>query len=162
MIDAFVNCFVNDGGDLDFDAIIPMPPLLDKLRSGSRIIDGKSVALWIEENENCRILTPSEAAEYEQIGFKSWYDWSMANWGTKWNAKDTSINMQDREWGSIEIEFETAWSPPYQIFAKMLELFPDVDFEFRCRLEDDHPYPHEILASDLPDAIRRTRKLLQH
>lgn len=161
-IDALVSCLINDGGELDFKALIPMPPLIDKLRSGSRVIDDKVVNLWIEESDTLCALTPSEAAEHKQIGFESWYDWSISNWGTKWNAKETYINMQDKEWGSIEIEFDTAWSPPYQIFAKMLELFPDIEFEFRCRLEDDHPYPHEILATDLPDAIRRTRKLLQY
>ena len=38
----------------------------------------------------------------KNYGFKDWYDWSINNWGTKWNAKMTEIQ------GNV-IYFETAW-----------------------------------------------------
>lgn len=52
-------------------------------------------------------------------GHMSWYSWSIANWGTKWNAYSQSESNN-------EITFETAWSTPYPIFEKLSELYPDV------------------------------------
>ena len=53
-------------------------------------------------------------------GADSWYDWCVDNWGTKWNASNTYI-INDNE-----IEFETAWSCPVNLFKKLSEQFKDV------------------------------------
>lgn len=53
-------------------------------------------------------------------GADSWYDWCLDNWGTKWNASNTYI-INDNE-----IEFETAWSCPVNLFKKLSEQFKDV------------------------------------
>ena len=53
-----------------------------------------------------------------KYGFSSWYDWSVANWGTKWNAYETEF---DEEY----LYFKTAWDTPLPIFEKLAELNPD-------------------------------------
>lgn len=45
--------------------------------------------------------------------YSSWYDWSVSNWGTKWNACSTYY-IDDNN-----IEFETAWSTPEEIFKEI-------------------------------------------
>ena len=50
---------------------------------------------------------------------RDWYDWSIENWGTKWNACD-SITDYDN------IEFETAWSTPIPIFVELSKRMKDV------------------------------------
>lgn len=60
----------------------------------------------------------------ETYGYRSWYDWSVDHWGTKWNAYDGSIN--DQEQGFIEATFLTAWSPPEPVIAKLAEMYPQV------------------------------------
>jgi len=42
-----------------------------------------------------------------------WYDWRLANWDTKWDAYDVEVVDPDPE--NMEIEFNTAWSPPEAI-----------------------------------------------
>ena len=42
-----------------------------------------------------------------------WYDWRVQNWDTKWDAYDVVVTDDDPE--SVEIEFNTAWSPPEAI-----------------------------------------------
>lgn len=37
----------------------------------------------------------------------SWYNWSLNNWGTKWDAYNQNITELDDE--TIQIEFQTAW-----------------------------------------------------
>ena len=53
-----------------------------------------------------------------------WYDWRVNHWGTKWDAYDVVVTDDDPE--SLEIEFNTAWSPPEPICAAIREDYPDV------------------------------------
>ena len=58
-----------------------------------------------------------------------WYDWNVANWDTKWDiAGAVEIDEQDSE--IIEINFNTAWSPPEAICTKLREMFPDLSFSW--------------------------------
>ena len=58
-----------------------------------------------------------------------WYDWNVANWDTKWDiAGAVEIDEQDSE--IIEINFDTAWSPPEAICTKLREMFPDLSFSW--------------------------------
>ena len=53
-----------------------------------------------------------------------WYDWRIQNWDTKWDCYDVVVTDDDPE--SVEIEFNTAWSPPEAICSKIREDYPDV------------------------------------
>ena len=53
-----------------------------------------------------------------------WYHWNIQNWGTKWDACNVSIEYQDES--QIEIEFDTAWSPPEPICERLREMFEDI------------------------------------
>ena len=70
-----------------------------------------------------------------RYGYKDWYDWSIENWGTKWNACDCFDNGD-------YIEFETAWSLPHPVYAKLAEITPirvvyaDEDLGSNCGLVD--------------------------
>ena len=52
-----------------------------------------------------------------------WYDWRLANWDTKWDAYDVEVTDSDPE--NLEIEFNTAWSPPEAICHALREKYPD-------------------------------------
>ena len=53
-----------------------------------------------------------------------WYDWRLQNWDTKWDCYDVVVTDDDPE--SVEIEFNTAWSPPEAICSAIREQYPDV------------------------------------
>jgi len=53
-----------------------------------------------------------------------WYDWRIQNWDTKWDAYDVCVTDDDPE--NVEIEFNTAWSPPEAICSAIREQYPDV------------------------------------
>ena len=48
---------------------------------------------------------------------QGWYDWRLKNWGTKWDA---TILSASRKKDTATLYFETAWSPPIEIY-KVLE-----------------------------------------
>lgn len=55
----------------------------------------------------------------EKYGFKSWYDWNIANWGTKWDLCDADVQRTDDN--TIVINCQTAWSPPDTAFETLHE-----------------------------------------
>ena len=61
-------------------------------------------------------------------GDDRWYDWRVQNWDTKWDAYDVVVTDDDPE--SVEIEFNTAWSPPEAICHALREQYPDVSISW--------------------------------
>ena len=53
-----------------------------------------------------------------------WYDWRLANWDTKWDAYDLTVEDEDPD--QLEVTFNTAWSPPDAICHALREQYPDV------------------------------------
>ena len=52
-----------------------------------------------------------------------WYDWNIQNWGTKWDVDGKYSNIEDYDEYSFQVEFETAWSPPEQIYYALREKY---------------------------------------
>lgn len=76
------NKILDSKDKLDFEKIIPMPKDIYRGELGEK--------------------------ERKKYGKKNWYDWSIDNWGTKWNATTDYINIDDDR---ISIRFSTAWAP---------------------------------------------------
>mgnify|MGYP001411348333 CR=1 FL=1 len=53
-----------------------------------------------------------------------WYDWRLVHWDTKWDAYDVEVTDDDPD--QLEVQFNTAWSPPDAICQAMRELYPDL------------------------------------
>lgn len=59
----------------------------------------------------------------EHYGCTNWYDWSCKNWGTKWDACDSYIDMSFNE-----ISFNTPRCEPYPFFEKLSKKVEDIPF----------------------------------
>lgn len=59
----------------------------------------------------------------EKYGHLDWYDWRMANWWTKWDAGDGSVDVDDNWDGTFDVRFsfDTAWSPPIEWYDKIIQ-----------------------------------------
>ena len=64
------------------------------------------------------IVEAKQAAMMEKYGYKSWYDWQVANWGTKWDLCEVSYNRVDDN--TIQLSCDTAWSPPLTALESLL------------------------------------------
>ena len=53
-----------------------------------------------------------------------WYDWRLQNWDTKWDCYDVVVTDDDPD--QLEVEFDTAWSPPEAICNEIREQYPDL------------------------------------
>jgi len=78
-----------------------------------------------DSNKETALIEGKQALDnIKRYGYKDWYDWSIANWGTKWNAYDFSIVYEDDH--ELHVQFDTAWSAPTPIFNKLEDMGFDV------------------------------------
>lgn len=62
---------------------------------------------------------------------QGWYEWRIANWGTKWQPSINVANVGEWEGGSIYFDFDTAWSPPTPIIEALITEFKKLEFHWR-------------------------------
>jgi hypothetical protein len=62
----------------------------------------------------------------KETGFRDWYDWSIENWGTKWNA--CSIDVNASEDCLFDIRFDSAWSLPEPVLFALAKKYPNLEF----------------------------------
>lgn len=74
---------------------------------------------FLGDAEQQRELERKEQENIAKYGFKNWYDWNIAHWGTKWDLCEPSlIRVNDN---TVEIACDTAWSPPIAAYETMSE-----------------------------------------
>lgn len=134
----------------DFDKVIHMPESL-QITSGSlgdmahELLFGGvagKFSMGIAENQKrFKEMSPQHQREavdlaikyqdnIEKYGHATWYDWSIENWGTKWNCyscEKIADNIFD---------FETAWSGVPNMIAKISNQFPSIKLIYKYSDED--------------------------
>ena len=89
------------------------------------------IRLYFKYNPEDERLGKLQLEAIKKTGLKSWYEWSINNWGTKWNSYDNEFN-----YGENAISFSTAWSFPEPVMNKLIEKFPEVEFSWMWADED--------------------------
>lgn len=70
-------------------------------------------------------LEAAEQRNLEKFGYKTWYDFCVNEWGTKWDiGGDSCLDPAEIKDGqtSVTLTFDSAWSPPCDAYAKLLDL----------------------------------------
>ena len=123
----------HDHTAVTFNKLVPMPTVLEKLQTGHTIINGKSAKYWFEEpgpdgKPVPRFLTPEEDSQLRSTGFKDWRDWSIAKWGCKWDASESSVEPPDltSKTSHFTVTFHTPWGPPDEFYDVLRDRFPDI------------------------------------
>lgn len=76
----------------------------------------KSIEKRIDESENWfEVIIPIPPEQED-----NWYSFCVENWGTKWGDRESNYYLDDEN--TIVINFDTAWSPPIGIYAKLHEM----------------------------------------
>jgi hypothetical protein len=97
-------------GSIDFNKVIPMPEHIFRGNLGM--------------------------AEREKYGKDNWYDWSISNWGTKWNSYGYDPVYTPKEFDGEHIKFQTAWSYPDPLIVALSKQYPNLQFEVIWADED--------------------------
>ncbi len=108
-----------------FGQIIPEPdwantPLLSSdNRWGEKYGKDGELPQYVDEGGFKRLVFRST-----DITDQRWYDWRVHNWDTKWDCYDVEVTDDDPD--QLEVEFNTAWSPPEAICHAIREQYPDL------------------------------------
>ena len=61
------------------------------------------------------------------VEYLSWYDFSVSEWGTKWDFGGDIVHKSNYE---VTASFDSAWSPPIAIFKHLEDLGFDVELNY--------------------------------
>ena len=82
--------------------------------------DLQITAGFLGDTEAQKELELKEKANIAKYGYKNWYDWCVANWGTKWDVGGDGYEAQDIP-GGLMLTFDSAWAPPCNAYEALLE-----------------------------------------
>ena len=117
-----------EGSEFSFNGTHPMPKEFKDIHTGSTTINGVLCRKWRKIDGKDIPVTDEEMKQLkEKYGYTDWYSWSIANWGTKWDACEPHICSNDINFFCVS--FETAWSPPIDWIDNIMKDFPDLCFE---------------------------------
>ena len=58
----------------------------------------------------------------EKYGYANWYDYCVAEWGTKWDVGSDGCQDIHPEGRMLHTSFDSAWSPPVNAYEKLEQL----------------------------------------
>ena len=61
-------------------------------------------------------------ANVEKYGYGNWYDFSVGEWGTKWDVGGDGQSDIHPDGKMLHTSFDSAWSPPVNAYYKLEEL----------------------------------------
>jgi hypothetical protein len=150
---AEVNRFINDanGNDhlLNLDSLLPMPSELRMVSSPVKIMSQEEIdkqwADWKAAKEVGNVssfdsdkpfglgITKERSDSYKaKYGTDNWYDWAIANWGSKWGVYDEGewniTEVEDDGLTSAGINYQTAWSPVTNAWERISKNYPTLEF----------------------------------
>lgn len=85
---------------------------------------------WTQAEYDQRVAEDAElyakqVANIAKYGYRDWYEWCVDKWGTKWGDCDTELlDASD----TIDMRFDSAWSPPVDGIIHISTLFPNLLF----------------------------------
>jgi len=127
--EAVMNYIKGQGVRIDFNTIVAMPECLKNYNPNLSIITAVEKKYQTVLNPDALVFEDEEAFErgcknFEETGYVSWYEWSIANWNTKWNAYGTPDSRDTDD----TIYFQTAWSNVSDLIKKLSGFFSSTFF----------------------------------
>jgi len=132
------DCGYFDGHQFSFQRLKPMPEELKNI-DHYYVDGGERYERKIGEGET-QILTEQEVKNLKsKYGAAHWYDWNINNWGAKWDVggdanwsctSDEFLKCTlDDEYTDIYVSFDTAWSPPEELYKTLTSEYK-LDFDW--------------------------------
>ena len=130
---------------VDFNNLVKRPECLDDFQPNCSVVGRAKLAMGIVDSKDDLQLELRLAIRdgYEHIniddiyrcmknieetGYAYWYDWSLDNWYTKWNAGETKVE-------DSKIFFTTAWTGVPELMRVLYDK-SGVDFTYKYADED--------------------------
>ena len=127
---------------VDFNMVIPMPSGLQDATADMSADAARDVFRGVphktyHERQKIENYDDKTWANFirclnniRETGHATWYEWSIANWGTKWNA----YSVEDR---GDSLRFETAWGMPTEVLTAVLSALQEKEIDFIWEWADE-------------------------
>lgn len=161
-----------------FQILIPCPKELMDTRSVGFALSKDGVKSYEQRLQEFR-----ESLNVELFGYKSWYEYCVAEWGTKWDIgyRDERTNLAIIETDAegqpfIEVDFDSAWSPPTNAYDKLVNMGYviqayyyepgmgfcgryDEDGDFTIKIEGNSKWAKKNIPMDIDEAFGVTETM---
>ena len=140
-----------------YNSFFPMPEILVDTQSPNINVDNlileynkktNSTAMGLTEiissNHSLFSGIAKQALKNQQAyiatGYTNWYDWSIHNWGVKWDASDNKVKELS-DFNTVIYSFNSPWDTPEHFVIELSKLYPDAVFEMVSgSIENDTHY----------------------
>ena len=105
-----------------------------------------------------------QARNIAEYGFKDWYDYCVATWGTKWDVGGDDGLIQKLDDNTLQASFDSAWSPPCAAYEKLCAMGFEIEaFYDECGMafcgkwtgnEDDFYDDYYEYGGETSDTVR--------
>lgn len=110
----------------NFLEISGKPKLINKLMKQVEITESEATAQHEKTIFSCHKVIPRPLDKNDD-----WYEWNIANWGSKWGAYDIQVADDSWEEGHWAIYFQSAWSPNSPTIAELSKQHPQLRIHYR-------------------------------
>ena len=127
-----------------YNSFFPMPEILQGTQSPNINVD-KLILEFNKEGNNATTLQEiidanhqwlsgiaQQALKNEQAfletGYTNWYNWSVDNWGVKWDASALKVKELS-DFNTVIYSFDSPWGCPEHFVRELSKLYPDACFE---------------------------------
>ena len=131
-----------------FTALLPTPPELRGLSAPARIVTVAERKKFLEDRAMSNVRTYGEPITkkmsedfIKRFGHNDWYNWNVANWGTKWDAdvyhiESNLLTEPNSSAVTLKVGFNTAWSPPTSWFNALCDILRDEEVSMEIRYSE--------------------------
>lgn len=109
-----------------FNQLFPIPDELAETTAG-----------WFGDKDKQAEQTAKELSNLEKYGHKDWYEWALANYGSKWGAQDVEFSELSPGETYLTGTYNSAWSPADGLIKQISTLFPTLLFSVVSTEESD-------------------------
>ena len=141
-LDKALSVLTNDEGHLDYNTLTPMPPEIDPEQVGCNLTNSLAKKAY-HDIYNEGVAADSDHGHDEEsvkqahlihqakeaTGYANWYDWCLANWGTKWNASGAELKPTLLGDDVLEVEWSSPWGMPVYWLEALIEAIPESEIE---------------------------------
>ncbi len=79
-----------------------------------------NTSVWFSDPVSQEQIDAKRQENVAKYGYPSWYEFNLANWGTKWDVGGDEIPIESIEENALTVCFDTAWAPPIQFYNELV------------------------------------------
>jgi hypothetical protein len=86
-----------------------------------------TVSGYMGDEDSQRALEQRQAENIAKYGYPTWYEFCIANYGTKWDVGGENCLCERTNANTLTVRFDSAWSPPTRAYEQLEDQGFEID-----------------------------------